>query len=122
VTSITNVKHNYELVKKRKDKNAIKFGKSDAKMDKALKDFKTILDIKMGKIPPTFQALDDAFLPGFNVDKAFVGHLYMYCKNEKSPSDVIKKLKALNDASNGGLNAVGDRLTSTCLKKSNASA
>jgi len=78
-------------------------------MDKALKDFKTILDIKMGKIPPSFQALDDAFLPGFNVDKAFVGHLYMYCKNAKSPSEVIEKLKALNEASNGGLNAVGDR-------------
>lgn len=79
---------------------------SDNLKNKMTKEIKNIL------VKPTsqFQALDDAFLPGFNVDKLYVGRLYLYAKLANTPEDLIKKLIILNNSTDNGLNSKGDRL------------
>ena len=97
-----------------KELNVMLLNPDDNNRKNALENFKAILNIKNKSVPETpkeFQALDDAFLPGFNVDKAYVGHLYMLCKTKKSTTEVIDALIKLNNASVGGLNYIGDRLT-----------
>jgi hypothetical protein len=99
------------------DKNNL-FSGNEGGRGEAITLFKKISqNYKLDTTIPLFQALDDAFLPGFNVDKAYVGHLYMYCKNAKTSLDVIKQLQKLNEASKKGLNEKGDRLSQTQIKK-----
>ena len=60
-----------------------------------------------------FQECNDYFIPEFNIDKAYVGHLLYYAlsmKNKTDVSSVYAKLKALNDKLKFGINNLGDRL------------
>jgi hypothetical protein len=67
-------------------------------------------------IPPELQALDDAFLPGFNIDKAYVepllaGALFITKSFVSYESQkLINFLRDLNNLSTDGLCAKGDRL------------
>ena len=69
----------------------------------------TSTDIQIKK----FQECDDYFVPGFNIDKAYVGHLIYYVlsmKNKTDVSSVYTKMKALNNKLELGINKNGDRL------------
>lgn len=68
-----------------------------------------VADLTENAIPPELQMLDDAFLPGFNVDKAYVEPLLAASIANENSIDVIKFLQALNNTSDG-LNKKGDRL------------
>jgi len=64
-----------------------------------------------------FQSFDDAFLPRFNIDKAYVGHLLYYVlKSNKNSKEVLENLKKLNNElttvfkKKTGLNEKGDRM------------
>ena len=55
----------------------------------------TSTDIQVKK----FQECDDYFVPGFNIDKAYVGHLIYYVLSMINNTDVLSvytKMKALN--------------------------
>ncbi len=103
--------------------SAIKGG-DNAKRDEALKKYKEVEAIRIYPVEliknkyPQFQAIDDAFLPDFNIDKAYVGHLYYYVK-DNDVSGAIGKLLELHKAThkNGGLNGKGDRLTKSQKKQ-----
>ena len=94
-------------------------GGDSAKRDEALKRYKEIEAIRIYPVEkiksryPNFQAIDDAFLPDFNIDKAYVGHLYYFAKYQTAAAGVIDKLQELHKAThkNGGLNGKGDRLS-----------
>ena len=80
-------------------------------------------------IHQTLQILDDAFLPNFNVDAAYVGDLLWFTyqavnnaefKNDKSANDtykmhtyIITELLKLNQSTPKGLNKDGDRNSKT---------
>lgn len=92
----------------------------------ALKFFKNVEEIRNADVQNMntpelmeFQKFDDIFLPGFNVDKAYVGHLLYYVlknKNSKNSTDVLKNLSKLNKTLTSvlkkktGLNEKGDRM------------
>lgn len=120
-------------------KTAINDSSKNAERDDALKRYKEIEAIRMYPVEKlkkskyaTFQAIDDAFLPGVNIDKAYVGHLYNYAKNATNAEDLINKLRTLHAElhhkvignihdNKGGLAGKGDRLTTT-QNKSNYNA
>ena len=86
--------------------------------EKALDFFKQVyVNYDLKTTDPAFQALDDAFLPGFNIDRAYVGHLYTYCTDEQNVTGVISKLQTLNNNTSNGLCAKGDRLSSGQKRK-----
>jgi hypothetical protein len=76
-----------------------------------------IADLKDIAIPPELQMLDDAFLPGFNVDKTYVEPLLAAAACAENSSEVIKFLQSLNNVSENGLCAKGDRLAKGQTKK-----
>jgi hypothetical protein len=77
----------------------------------------TIADLKDTAIPPELKMLDDAFLPGFNVDKAYVEPLLAAAACAKDSSELIKFLQSLNNVSENGLCSKGDRLAKGQTKK-----
>ena len=76
-----------------------------------------IADLKDIAIPPELKMLDDAFLPGFNVDKVYVEPLLAAAACANNSLEVIKFLQSLNNISENGLCAKGDRLQKGQSKK-----
>ena len=98
--------------------NALKFF-NDKIRNFPVENIATSTDIQVKK----FQECDDYFVPGFNIDKAYVGHLIYYVLSMINNTDVLSvytKMKALNKKLKLGINNKGDRLARTQkkLKKS----